>query len=49
VEHARILRIGREANEGFEERLIASFEDEFLLFRNCLNIYNLLKKMKRSL
>lgn len=49
VEHARILRIGRDANEGFEERLIASFKDEFQLFLHCLSIYNLLKSMKRSL
>lgn len=49
VEHARILRIGRDANEGFEERLIANFDNEFQVFQHCLAIYNLLKFMKRSL
>ena len=49
VERARILRIGRDDNEGFEERLITSFENEFELFLHCLSIYNLLKLMKRSL
>jgi len=49
VNHARILKIGRDANEGFEERLIAKFDDEFQLFLRCLEIYNLLKKMGRSL
>lgn len=49
VEYARILRIGRDNNEGFEERLIASFDDEFQLFLRCLDIYNLLKKMGRKL
>ena len=46
---ARVLRIGRDANEGFEERLITSFNNEFLLFKHCLDIYNLLKVMKRKL
>lgn len=49
VNHARILRIGRDNNEGFEERLIAKFDDEFKLFLHCLDIYNLLKKMGRRL
>jgi len=48
VEHARILRIGRDDNEGFEERLIARFDNEFELFKHCLAIYNLQKIMKRG-
>lgn len=48
VEHARILRIGRDENEGFEERLIARFDNEFELFKHCLAIYNLQKIMKRG-
>jgi len=48
VEHARILRIGRDENEGFEERLIARFDNEFELFKHCLAIYNLQKLMKRG-
>jgi len=46
IEHARILRIGREENEGFEERLATRFDNEFKLFTHCLSIYNLLKIMK---
>lgn len=49
IDYARILRIGRDNNEGFEERLIASFDDELSLFLKCLDIYNLLKKMGRRL
>jgi hypothetical protein len=49
VEHARILKIGRDNNEGFEERLITQFKDEFELFLHCLSIYQLLKRMKRTL
>ncbi|KKN27710.1 hypothetical protein LCGC14_0861860 [marine sediment metagenome] len=48
VEHARILRIGRDENEGFEERLITRFDKEFQLFKHCLSIYNLQKEMKRG-
>jgi hypothetical protein len=49
VEHARILRIGRSSDEGFEERTITKFDDEFEMFLCCLKIYNLLKKMGRRL
>jgi hypothetical protein len=49
VERARILRIGRDDNEGFEERQILKFDHEFQLFLHCLSIYNLLKVMKRNL
>tara|TARA_Y100000310_G_scaffold305644_1_gene346035 strand:- start:221 stop:859 length:639 start_codon:yes stop_codon:yes gene_type:complete len=47
VEHARILRIGRDANEGFEEKLISRFNNEFQVFSHCLSIYNLQKEMKK--
>lgn len=49
VERARLLRIGRDDNEGFEERQILRFDHEFELFLHCLSIYNLLKVMKRKL
>jgi len=35
VNRARVLRIGREPSEGFEERLTTSFENEFNLFTHC--------------
>lgn len=48
IEHARILRIGRDENEGFEERLVTRFDNEFEVFRHCLAIYNLFKVMKKG-
>jgi len=47
LKHARILRIGRDENEGFEERLTTKFDLEFKLFLNCLSIYNIQKELKR--
>lgn len=47
LNRARILRIGRDENEGFEERLITRFENEFKLFTHCLAIYNLQKLMRK--
>ncbi len=49
LNRARILRFGKSNDEGFEDRLITKFENEFDLFLHCLSIYNLLKVMKRSL
>lgn len=48
VNRARLLRIGRDDNEGFEERLITRFDLEFDLFKHCLAIYNLKKTLKWS-
>ena len=48
IERARILRIGRDDNEGFEERLIVKFDLEFELFKHCLAIYNIQKSLKRG-
>jgi len=48
INRARILRIGRDDNEGFEERLTVKFDLEFQLFLHCLSIYNLQKVMKRE-
>jgi hypothetical protein len=48
VEHARLLRIGRDNNEGFEERLISKFDNEFELFKHLLAIYNLQKLMGKT-
>ncbi len=49
IKRARLLRVGRNPNEGFEERMIISFDNEFALFLSCLKIYNLLKIMGRTL
>ena len=48
ITSARILRIGRDDNEGFEERLTKRWDKEFELFRHCLSIYNLQKELKRG-
>ncbi|GAG07767.1 unnamed protein product, partial [marine sediment metagenome] len=42
----RILRIGRDDNEGFEERLVDDTTKHFELFKHCLAIYNLQKEIK---
>lgn len=47
IKKARILRIGRDANEGFEERVTNHLEREFEVFHHCLSIYNLMKELKR--
>ena len=49
LEKARILRFSKGDNVEFEDRLITAFKYEFELFVNCLNIYRLLKTMKRTL
>lgn len=47
IKKARILRIGRGDNEGFEERTANNLDREFELFRCCLAIHNLQKELKR--
>jgi len=47
ITSARILRIGRDDNEGFEERLTKRWTKEFEVFKHCLAIYNLQKELKR--
>lgn len=49
VNKARILRFSKGDNVEFEDRMITQFDKEFALFTHCLAIYNLLKKMNRSL
>ena len=44
----RILRIGRDEDEGFEERVKANLELEFDLFIHCLDIYNLRKMISKG-
>jgi len=47
IDRARILRIGRDANEGFEERVTKNLNGEFTIFWHCLAIYNLRKELKQ--
>jgi len=44
----RILRIGRDESEGFEERLITDTSKHFELFKHCLAIYHLQKEIGRN-
>jgi len=46
IEVTRILRIGRDADEGFEERSVGKLDKHFELFKHCLAIYNLQKEVK---
>lgn len=42
----RILRIGRNEDEGFEERILGNLNRAWQIFLNCLNIYKLQKEIK---
>jgi hypothetical protein len=44
----RILRIGRDENEGFEERTLGKLDKQWEVFLSCLNIYNLQKEIKKG-
>ena len=44
VGHARILRVGRDESEGFEEQVVTEFGKPWDIFHHCLRIYNLQKK-----
>jgi len=48
IEVTRILRIGRDADEGFEERSVGNLEKHFEIFTHCLAIYNLLKEIRKE-
>lgn len=45
---SHILRIGRDEDEGFEERLIIDLSSRLELFKHCLAIYNLQKDIRRE-
>jgi hypothetical protein len=46
IEVTRILRIGRDNDEGFEERSVGDLSKHFDIFRHCLAIYKLQKEIK---
>jgi len=48
VEVTKILRIGRDENEGFEERTLGKLDKQWELFLNCLNIYQLQKEIRKG-
>lgn len=45
VDKAKILRIGRDETEGFEERTITDFAKHWSVFEHCLEIYRLQKEI----
>jgi len=46
VNTVKILRIGKEEKESFEERTISDLETGWQIFLRCLDIYNLQKNLK---
>ena len=48
VKGAKILRIGRSEEEGFEERSMRDLTNHWEVFLSCLNIYELTKQIKKE-
>jgi len=48
VKQIRILRIGRDENEGFEDRLCKNLNYHWDIFYHCLEIYKTKKKIKNG-
>ena len=48
VNGARILRIGREEQGDFEERIVSNLDKEWEVFTHCLGIYNLQKQIRKE-
>jgi len=46
VEQTRILRIGRDENEGFEDQIVTNIGPHWEIFKSALNIYQLQKQLK---
>ena len=46
VDQVRILRVGRDETEGFEERSVPDTRKYFEIFKNLLNIYYLKRELK---
>jgi hypothetical protein len=44
----RIIRIGRDEDEGFEDRLCKNLDDSWQIFFYCLHIYKLKNKIKNG-
>ena len=48
VEGVRILRIGRDEDEGFEEKVISNTKLPWELFKHCLSIHNIQRELKKE-
>lgn len=47
VDGVRILRIGRDENEGFEDQVLRERERDFCIFYHCLKVYELRRGGRR--
>jgi len=48
VQQCRIIRIGRDEGEGFEEKIIRNTNVDFAIFSCCLSIYHLQKQSREE-
>jgi len=48
ITSARILRIGRDDSEGFEQRVMTDLSKQWKMFEHCLAIYRLQSEIKRG-
>jgi len=48
VNQVRIVRIGREESEGFDDHKVVKLDDYWNIFFYCLNIYNTKKKIRKE-
>ena len=48
IEYVKILRIGKSADEGFEERATGNLENHWKIFLACQQIYNLQREIRKD-
>lgn len=48
VDKSRILRIGRDETEGFEDRVTTNLDKQWYLFKHCIAIYQLQKEIRKN-
>lgn len=48
ITNSRILRIGRDESEGFEERPVRDLDKQWRVFLACLEVYTLQKEIKKE-
>lgn len=46
-QNVRILRVGRDESEGFEERVVADLSSQWEVFWHCLQVYSLQKQIRK--
>jgi len=48
IEQVRILRIGRDEDEGFEDHIVNNIGPHWVIFKHCLEIYKLQNQLKKG-